>query len=287
MKNIFIFLAVFAFLSGCKKTSINTIKNDDDNLLTNKVAYSYKDTTTVHIANNKIKVNSSAAVVSASISIDYVGNNNYKFSVVVSPDNLTGGWNLYRNGVLYENVGIFWQPFTFTSNLAPGTYVLKGDYNIDDKGYELTSPTINVIAKPEAPAGMLCLYRYFNSSSGQHICTYDWEELGCYSHGFMFEKVLGYTYPSASSAANLKPIYRYYKNTTGSHFTTDIQGNYAGFVYEKILGYVGTSATATLSRSLTKYYLSSTDDHFVCVPPDVPTYPGFTQDIDFIFGYVQ
>jgi len=149
------------------------------------------------------------------------------------------------------------------------------------------TPTLTIVAEPTAPAGMICLFRYFNSTSGQHICTYDWEELGSTNVGYSFEKVLGYTYPSASSATNLKPIYRYYKSSDGSHFTTDLAGTYSGFVFEKILGYVGTSATASLSRSLTKYYRSSNDDHFVCIAPDVPNTTGYTQDIDFIFGYLQ
>lgn len=112
-------------------------------------------------------------------------------------------------------------------------------------------------------------------------------ELGCATKGFVFEKVLGYTYPSANSAPNLKPIYRYYKASDGSHFTTDLLGNYSGYVYEKILGYVGTAPTTTLSRSLTKYYNSTIDDHFVCVAPDVPKGTAYTQDIDFVFGYLQ
>jgi hypothetical protein len=134
---------------------------------------------------------------------------------------------------------------------------------------------------------MICLFGYFDPSNGQHICTYDWQELGCAAKGFVFEKVLGYTYPSASSAPNLKAIYRYYKGSDGSHFTTDLLGNYQGFVYEKILGYVGAAPTTTLSRSLTKYYNGTIDDHFVCVAPDVPKTTGYTQDIDFVFGYLQ
>jgi hypothetical protein len=175
-----------------------------------------------------------------------------------------------------------------TEKLIPGIYY--GVISYVDSYYNVINvqtSTLTIIDEPVAPAGMICLFRYFDPSNGQHICTYDWQELACASEGFFFEKVLGYTYPSASSAPNLKPIYRYYKGSDGSHFTTDLLGNYQGFVYEKILGYVGAAPTTTLSRSLTKYFNGTIDDHFVCVTPDVPKSTGYTQDIDFIFGYLQ
>ena len=80
---------------------------------------------------------------------------------------------------------------------------------------------------------MLGLYEYYNPTISQHVYTYDWNELGSTSLYYTFIKVLGYTYPSASSAPNLKPIYRYYNAGTGSHYVTDVLGTYPGFVYEK------------------------------------------------------
>jgi hypothetical protein len=134
---------------------------------------------------------------------------------------------------------------------------------------------------------MLCLYEYYNSINGQHVCTYDWEELGSTSSNYNFIKVMCYTYPSASSAPDLKPIYRYYNASTGSHYTTDLLGSYPGFIYEKVLGYVGTSATSDLNRSLTRYYNHYLDDHFVCVAPEVPLANDYVPDPVFVFGFVK
>jgi hypothetical protein len=293
MKKISVLLLAASILAGCQKEKSTTVsKPNNDNLLTHKVTYSYKDTTTTSLAKTS-NITLHDASFYFTLTANYIGNDYYTITAKNnnSADVVGPSYSIYKNGVAIESdipINSGWDNFTFSRHLDPGVYyIIIKSYVFDGAPIAIQSQNLTIVPEPTAPAGMLCLYRYFNSTSGQHICTYDWQELASCSQGFVFEKVLGYTYPSASSAANLKPIYRYYKSATGSHFTTDIQGNYTGFVYEKVLGYVGTSATTTLSRSLTKYYLSSTDDHFVCVPPDVPTYPGFTKDIDFTFGYLQ
>jgi len=281
MKQFLTLLFFLILIAGCnKEQSANT--TGSTNLLTTKVTYSHTDTTTAHLSVRKIALSSTP---SATVQINYAGNSRYTFTVYLNGA-LTSDFELYRNGVLYDSNASSSNPLNIS--LTAGTYYCSVRYIDDADNYlYVQTSSYTIVAEPASPAGMICLYRYFNPTSGQHICTYDWEELGSTNVGFNFEKVLGYTYPSATSASNLKPIYRYYKSSDGSHFTTDIAGTYSGFVFEKILGYVGTAATATLSRSLTKYYRSSDDDHFVCVAPDVPNTTGYTEDIDFIFGYLQ
>jgi len=148
--------------------------------------------------------------------------------------------------------------------------------------------SFTIIAPPTLPTGMIGVYRYNNPVNGQHIITSDWEELGSASLNFAFEKTLGFMCPSLSSAANTKPIYRYYDISTGSHFTTDKYADFSPLAYEKILGYVGISQTTDMSKALSKWFNVSVDDHFVCVPPAVPLGSGYIQDTNpFIFGYIQ
>jgi len=284
-KNILLLMAV-VFASACQKNATG-ISTSTDNLLTHKLNYSRLDTTQSHL---RAKSTQLASTFSCTLTANYNGSNSYAMTVNDNVSYVAAStvYTLYQNGTAIESESISnFNNFTITRTLTPGTYYFSFYQVGVGQTWTWQTPTLTIVAEPAAPAGMICLFRYFNSASGQHICTYDWEELGSTNVGYSFEKVLGYTYPSASSATNLKPIYRYYKSSDGSHFTTDLAGTYSGFVFEKILGYVGTAATATLSRSLTKYYRSSDDDHFVCVAPDVPNTTGYTQDIDFVFGYLQ
>ncbi|MDN5286110.1 MAG: hypothetical protein JWR38_2384 [Mucilaginibacter sp.] len=300
-----VYVLLFVFALSCKKESSpsqTSETNTKNTILIDKSTFVYKDTITVKNSTKDGKLSVNEATPSKIIvTITYAGSNKYTITVHIdkNPGNSIVSYFLegpntsenIGNGVPDYDTSPRSGTFTLTT---PGNYYVEGDWQDETLHGDLTYRfPFTIYAPPQPPAGMIGFYRYFNPVNGQHIVTSNWEELASTSLNFNFEKVLGYAYPDASSAAGLKPIYRYYNSASGSHYTTDQYGTFTGFVYEKILGYAGINQSAGMSKALTKWYLGSIDnriidDHFVCVPPEVPLGTVYTQDkIDFIFGYVQ
>jgi hypothetical protein len=307
MKNslliLFFLFSVFEF--GCRKESSSPVlitKNTNDASITN-VKYNYKDTVTLHAdsaGKSRLAINSSTPTSCIITAITYIGSGSYTISAHLDsdPGNNLVQYSLYLpDGSTVSfgpSDGLFNNSIQTQSyyNLAPGTYYIQGEY-FTASGYPLSynSKTFTIYAQPQAPSGMVCLMRYFNSTTGQHLCTTDWEELASNSQNFAFEKVLGYLSATGSpccAAPTMKPIVRYYNHTTGGHLTTDNNsGNISGYVLEKTLGYANFSSSTTMSKALTNWHYPTLDDHFSCIPPEVPNNTSYVKDIDFTIGYIQ
>lgn len=108
-------------------------------------------------------------------------------------------------------------------------------------------------------------FRYYNSGSGDHFYTMNWNELS--AAGFSrwnYEGVQGYIVNH--QVANSIPLYRYYNTRNGDHFYTTNWGELGGagsngWVYEGIAGYVPTVA-ASDTANLYRYFNTRSGDHF-------------------------
>jgi hypothetical protein len=303
MKKLFYVLALlfFVFASGCHKDSsiTSTINKDVNNVSTTNFKYIYKDTVTVPIVtsnkDSKLTINESTPS-SVVISVTYVGSGKYTISAHVNSDPNNSGvyYNLVGNQHTYGLSGTVYDasPQTNTYTLPPDSYHVAAFWQ-NATGYinEYDSKIFTIVNAPQAPSGMVCLMRYFNSTNGQHLCTTDWEELASLSQNFTFEKVIGYLSTTGSpccAAPTMKPIVRYYNHTTGGHLTTDNNsGNISGYVLEKTLGYAGIYWTENMSGTVTNWHYSAIDDHFSCAAPEVPNGSSYVQDIDFTIGYIK
>lgn len=105
------------------------------------------------------------------------------------------------------------------------------------------------------------LYRYYNSTSGDHFYTTDFNELGNGALGYTYEWVQC-TIDHSSNASNI-PFYRYYNSTTGTHFyTTDTSEVPAGFHFEKIQGWVYANNVTGTMAPLYRYYNTANGMYF-------------------------
>jgi len=305
-KKLFKLLMIIAIgslsLLGCKKSESVADQLIEDSPVSSVKKYSRIDTTTVTLNKTSIKYGSSkmlaVMVANASeqtyIQVNYMGSGSYDITGggYTWPNNLiVTQCHLYKDGAIYESEGSFiGKSISFRRNLPPGRYYLS--FTFYNSAY--TTPTFVIVPTPQPPAGMIGIYEYLNPTNGQHICSADWEEIGSTAWNWVYERTLGYIYPSASSAPNLKAIYRYYRAGTGSHYTTDqTYGNFTDwqlYAPDKTMGYVSISPVPGMDRPLTKWYSAALDDHYVCIPPVVPEASSlnYVQDSDsFIFGYIQ
>jgi subtilisin family serine protease len=107
------------------------------------------------------------------------------------------------------------------------------------------------------------LYRYYNSSTGDHFYTSNWYELGGGGGNWTYEGLTGFVV--AGPVAGTAPFYRYYNKRTGDHFYTpswsELGGGGGDWVYEGVTGYVPT-ASAWDTYPLYRYYNTGNGDHF-------------------------
>ena len=84
------------------------------------------------------------------------------------------------------------------------------------------------------------LYRYWNSTLGDHFFTTDYSELGAGKFGWVFEGPGGYVHDQPGPG--LVPLYRYWNSHGRDHFYTtnfnELGTGSFGWVYEKIQCYV-------------------------------------------------
>jgi len=305
---IIAFLLLFLF--ACQKDATKQTTANLSNQISSKQITFLRTDTTTHVNNSysldtsKIKVHITGLlgpdpVPIMSLGITYAGNGLYN----IQPYNNQTGKNYdcdyaiytaYSGGsTLYKDLGRNnGNELTqaYVGSLPVSSYYLQVTYfsgplsgGVDPTEKEQFA----IYAQPAVPTGMACLLRYFNNTTGQHICTSNWEELGSYSEGFEYEKVLGYMYPNATQGSNLQYLYRYYDATTGTHFETNIYADYSSYVYEGILGCVGITSSGTLINPVDEWYDATSNDHFNCVPPEVPNGTAYTKGINFVCGYVQ
>lgn len=84
-------------------------------------------------------------------------------------------------------------------------------------------------------SGRYPLYRYYNSSSNDHLYTLDYNELGGGNYGYVYEGIVGYA--NNAQVTGSVPLYRFYN---GRHFYTMNynEGTGSGFTFERICCYV-------------------------------------------------
>ncbi|MBK8254890.1 MAG: S8 family serine peptidase [Polyangiaceae bacterium] len=109
----------------------------------------------------------------------------------------------------------------------------------------------------------VALHRYWNPAIGDHFYTTSWSELGPGKHGWNYEGVQCYIYPSAVSGT--VPLYRYWNPTIGDHFYTtswaELGPGKHGWNYEGVQGYVYPSLRIG-TVPLYRYWNPSIGDHF-------------------------
>ncbi|MET1257087.1 hypothetical protein [Aliikangiella maris] len=111
-------------------------------------------------------------------------------------------------------------------------------------------------------ASKVSLYRYWNSTIGDHMYTTNWGEMGSGQNGWIYEGIEGQIF--SSPAANTVPLYRYWNITIGDHFYTTNWGEMGsgqnGWTYEGIVGYIhDTPASGT--KPLYRYWNVTIGDH--------------------------
>ena len=111
----------------------------------------------------------------------------------------------------------------------------------------------------EKSASLVTLYRYYNSSVGDHLYV---TSPVSYS-GYRYEGTQGRIYSSATSGT--VPLYKYYSIRDTDHFYTtnfsELGNGRNGYYYQGIIGYVFSNSASGRSR-LYRYYSASQGDHF-------------------------
>ena len=171
-------------------------------------------------------------------------------------------------------IGIFASLFLGKSSQAASSYQLEGT-----AFYAKTSPSAYAIEgiafyayDPQAtqPNGTIPVYRYYNSTNGDHFYTID--NVSTYT-GYATEGVAFYAYdPQVAQPNGTASMYRFYNSSTGDHFYTTsenekdslIDNPQWDYAYEGIAFFVN-SAQANEAIPVYRFYNSTTGDHFYTV----------------------
>jgi hypothetical protein len=291
---------VMLFATACKKDSATKqVANDDSELLAkNKTNGIYKDTTTISLKSpsiSNIKHSVNAATNPPTVvfyTITYARYSQYTISAHVNEntDQVAVKYSVVDsngNKVFdFSGSSISAAPLSGTFTLSPGTYSIHGYWYGTGLSvpWVVPSTSFTIYAQPQAPDGMLCMYRYYNPTNHLHMYSTDWDELGSASQGLYFEKVTGYI--CGFQQPGSIPIYRYYCPSNGDHLysikTPPIPP--AGYQIESIIGYIYTAPTGA-STTLLQRYNSTTLGHFYKTPDDTLPDPSFTFESNL--GYLQ
>lgn len=107
------------------------------------------------------------------------------------------------------------------------------------------------------------LYRYWNSTIGDHFYTTSWRELGRGRYGWRYEGVQCYVFPRRVRGS--VPLYRYWNPRIGDHFYTtswrELGSGRYGWRYEGVQCYVYPRHELD-SVPLYRYWNPSIGDHF-------------------------
>jgi len=134
--------------------------------------------------------------------------------------------------------------------------IAYGDCGIDSVMWGVTVPQGG---EPQR----VSLFRYWNSSIGDHFYTTNWSELGGGRYGWNYERIECYVLPTQATGS--VPLYRYWNPSIGDHFYTtnwsELGGGRYGWNYERVQCYV-LQAQASGSVPLYRYWNPSIGDHF-------------------------
>lgn len=161
--------------------------------------------------------------------------------------------------------------FFVKDSQAAGSYQAEGT-----AFYAQTSPSAYAIEgiefyafDPQAaqPNGTITVYRYYNSTNGDHFYTTD--NISVYT-GYTYESIAFYAYDSqVAKPDGTASVYRFYNSSTGDHFYTDsenekdslINNPQWGYAYEGI-AFFANSTQINGTVPVYRFYNSTTGDHF-------------------------
>ncbi len=149
------------------------------------------------------------------------------------------------------------------------------------------SKAFTVKQKPaDPPNGKLNLYRYYNSQTGRHYYSTNWNNIGSNGDNYEFEKIQGVIY--ANPGTDLVPLYEYYNLTDNDHWYTTNSSGYPGYTMSGIIGYLPTFQTTEATLQLNEYYGSNTG-HIYTSPPEYLNNPDITlnTNVGYIIPYTE
>lgn len=302
MKSHLIFLLLFSLiftLTNCKKDSVLSVNKQVESANKKEKKYTYIDTTTKRSKLYKLASTSSVNVVYGTFDVNYIGNGSYQIYCGAdwegSGSNAPKTFLLYKDGSLYESLGTRSEEFiTFSRTLPPGSYFATIENSFLGTVY---TATVVISAPPVVPAGLSPIFEYDNATTGRHVYTNDFEELGSIRYGNAYRRVIGYIHSEPQIGVDMGALHRvYFQNRDVHVYVVDngTLGSYQppiGGTEEGIMGYINLQpdVSTAFDTKIKPIYrgISYQPDDFAFLLDSEAIPPGWTASLSAYNMYVK